>query len=189
MNIEQARFNMVEQQVRPWKVIDEDIRDLLEIAPRDAFVAEPYRNLAYADIMAPLGHGEVMMQPRIEAMMLQALQLDSSDRVLEIGTGSGYMTYLLASLSGHVISLEINEDFSAQATKKLQSQSTFNVTLECADGLQGRAVGAPYDVIAVTGSLPEVNSILKNQLSIGGQNVCYCRSSSRDGGATHSTHR
>ena len=169
MNIEQARYNMVEQQVRPCEVLDHKVLDLMEHASREAFVPELYRNLAYADIMAPLDHGEVMMQPRIEARMLQALQIESSDRVLEIGTGYGYLTHLLAALAGHVVSLEIREDFHHQAERNLKMQSTFNITLECADGLQGRPVGAPYDVIAVTGSLPQPDDVLKRQLSIGGR--------------------
>ncbi len=169
MNIEQARHNMVEQQVRPWDVLDQKVLDLMERAPREAFVPPAYRRLAYADTMTPLGHGEVMLPPRIEARMLQALQIEDSDRVLEIGTGSGYLTHLLAALAGHVISLEIHQDLHRQARHQLEAQSTFNVTLECADGLPGRPVGAPYDVIAVTGSLPQPDAVLKHQLSIGGR--------------------
>ena len=153
MTIEQARYNMVEQQVRPCEVLDQKVLGLMERAPRDAFVPQAYRDLAYADIMTPLDNGEVMMAPRIEARMLQALQLDSADRVLEIGTGSGFMTHLLAALAGHVVSLEIHQSFHNRAAKNLHAQSTYNITLECADGIAGRPVGAPYDVIAVTGSL------------------------------------
>jgi len=169
MNIEQARFNMVEQQVRPWAVLDQKVLDLMEQASREAFVPVAYRDLAYADIMIPLGEGEVMMPPRIEARLLQALQVDSSDRVLEIGTGYGYLTHLLAALAGHVVSLEIREDFLRQAKRNLEAQSSFNITLECADGLPGRPVGAPYDIIAVTGSLYQTDQVLRRQLSIGGR--------------------
>ena len=169
MNIEQARYNMVEQQVRPCEVLDHNVLQLMERAPREAFVPQAYRSLAYADTVTPLGHGEVMLPPRIEARLLQALQIEDSDRVLEIGTGSGYLTHLLAALAGHVVSLEIHADFHRQALLNLAAQSTFNVTLECADGVSGRPVGAPYDVIAVTGSLPQPDEILKQQLSIGGR--------------------
>ena len=169
MNIEQARYNMVEQQVRPCEVLDSKVLDLMELAPREAFVPEAYRNLAYADIMTPLDAGEVMMPPRIEARMLQSLQIENSDRVLEIGTGYGYMTHLLAALAGHVVSMEIRPEFTERAQQNLKAQSTYNVTLECADGLLGRPVGAPYDVIAVTGSLPQPDDVLKRQLSIGGR--------------------
>ncbi len=169
MNIEQARFNMVEQQIRPWEVLDQEVLRLMVQAPREAFVPEAYRSLAYADTMIPLGHGEVMMPPRIEARMLQALQVESSDRVLEIGTGHGYLTHLLAALAGHVVSVEIRENFHQCAVQNLEAQSTYNVTLENADGVSGRPVGAPYDAIAVTGSLHQTDETLKRQLSIGGR--------------------
>ncbi len=169
MNMEHARFNMVEQQVRPWEVLDQKVLDLMERSPRDAFVPLEYRSLAYADICVPLGHGEVMMQPRIEARMLQALQLDSSDRALEVGTGSGYTTFLIAALAGHVVSLELRQDFHDQARAQLAAQSVYNVTLECADGIHGRTTGAPYDAIAVTGSVPILEPHLERQLGIGGR--------------------
>ena len=150
MNIEQARFNMVEQQVRTWEVLDQAVLDLMERAPRDAFTPQDYRRLAYADICVPLAHGQVMMPPRVEARALQALRLDAADRVLEIGTGSGYFTYLLAALAGHVVSMEIHEDLLQEARRRLEQHSVFNVTLDQGDGARGRAAGAPYDAIAVT---------------------------------------
>ena len=169
MNIEQARFNMVEQQVRTWEVLDQAVLDLMERAPRDAFVPPEYRSLAYADICVPLAHGEVMMPPRLEARLLQSLQLDAADRVLEIGTGSGFLTYLLAALAGHVVSLEIDEDLLDGARRALEAHTVFNVTLEHGDGVRGRAAGAPYDAIAVTGSVPVLEDHFQRQLSIGGR--------------------
>jgi protein-L-isoaspartate(D-aspartate) O-methyltransferase len=169
MDIEQARFNMVEQQVRTWDVLDQNVLGLMERAPRDAFVPDAYRSLAYADISVPLAHGQSMLPPRIEARMLQSLRLDSADRVLEIGTGSGFFTYLLAALAGHVVSVEILPDLLESARLRLEAHNAFNITLEQADGVAGRASGAPYDAIAVTGSMPVLNEQLERQLSIGGR--------------------
>ena len=169
MNIEQARFNMVEQQVRTWNVLDANVLGLMERAPRDAFVPAAYRTLAYADICVPLDRGQCMLAPRIEARMLQSLRLDSADRVLEIGTGSGFFTYLLAALAGHVVSVEIESELLQSARVRLEAHNAFNITLEQADGVAGRANGAPYDVIAVTGSMPILNQQLERQLSIGGR--------------------
>ena len=169
MNIQQARFNMVEQQVRTWEVLDQNVLQLLGHAPRDEFVPEPYRTLAYADMCVPLAHGEAMMAPRVEARVLQALRLDAADRVLEVGTGSGFLTYLLAALAGHVVSIEIHEDLLASARRRLEAHHAFNVTLDLGDGVRGRAAGAPYDVIAVTGSLPVLSEEFQRQLCIGGR--------------------
>ncbi len=169
MNFEQARFNMVEQQVRTWEVLDEAVLDLMERTPRDAFVPEDYRPLAYADICVPLAHGEVMMPPRVEARLLQALGLDAADRVLEIGTGSGWLTYLLSALAGHVVSMEYHADLLDGARRRLEDHSAFNVTLDHGDGVRGRPAGAPYDAIAVTGSVPILEEHFQRQLSIGGR--------------------
>jgi len=169
MNIEQARFNMVEQQVRTWNVLDQNVLGLMERAPRDAFVPDAYRTLAYADISVPLTHGQFMLAPRIEARMLQSLRLDSADRVLEIGTGSGFFTYMLAALAGHVVSVEIHPELLESARLRLETHNAFNITLEQGDGVTGRASGAPYDVIAVTGSIPILDEKLESQLSIGGR--------------------
>jgi len=160
MNIEEARFNMVEQQVRTWDVLDQNVLGLMERAPREAFVPEAFRTLAYADISVPLAHGQCMLPPRIEARMLQSLRLDSADRVLEIGTGSGFFTYMLAALAGHVVSVELHPDLLESARLRLEEQG---------DGVAGRASGAPYDVIAMTGSIPILSEQLEQQLSIGGR--------------------
>jgi protein-L-isoaspartate(D-aspartate) O-methyltransferase len=169
MNIEEARFNMVEQQVRTWDVLDQNVLGLMERAPREAFVPEAFRTLAYADISVPLAHGQCMLPPRIEARMLQSLRLDSADRVLEIGTGSGFFTYMLAALAGHVVSVELHPDLLESARLRLEAHNAFNITLEQGDGVAGRASGAPYDVIAMTGSIPILSEQLEQQLSIGGR--------------------
>lgn len=170
-NFEQARFNMVEQQVRPWEVLDQRVLSLLLEAPRDAYVPEAYRNLAYADIEIPLGHGESMMKPVLEGRMLQALNIQPDDKILEIGTGSGFITACLAALGDQVTSLEIHNDLSEKAQAALKAQGVENATLRVADALATPIEGGPYDAIAITGSLPVADALdqLKNQLSIGGR--------------------
>ena len=166
---DQARFNMVEQQVRPWEVFDRRVLDLIETLPRDRFVPEQYRHLAYADIEIPLGHGQHMMFPRVEARLLQALDVQPGDRVLEIGTGSGYLTACLMQLGGDVTSLEIHPDLLEQATANLQRNGMVGAGLRCANALEGAVEGGPFDVIAVTGSLPFLPEELKRQLTTGGR--------------------
>lgn len=168
-NFETARFNMVEQQVRPWDVLDPQVLQLLGNAPREDYVPEAYRQLAYADIEIPLGHGESMMYPRVEGRMLQALNVQPGDRVLEVGTGSGYVTSLLAHLADSVYSIEIVPEFSQAAAQKLAAHNLTNVTLETGDGVRGWQAHAPYDAILVTGSIPEVYDEFKQQLAIGGR--------------------
>lgn len=168
-NFETARFNMVEQQVRPWDVLDPQVLQLLASAPREDYVPEAYRQLAYADIEIPLGLGEAMMYPRVEGRMLQALNVQSGDRVLEIGTGSGYVTSLLAHMADSVYSIEIVPEFSQAAAQKLSAHNLTNVTLETGDGVRGWQAHAPYDAILVTGSIPEVYDEFKQQLAIGGR--------------------
>jgi len=168
-NFETARFNMVEQQVRPWDVLDPQVLQLQGSAPREDYVPEAYRQLAYADIEIPLGHGEAMMYPRVEGRLLQALSLKPTDRVLEIGTGSGYVTSLLAHLADSVHSIEIYPEFSQSAAQKLSAHNVTNVTLETGDGVRGWQAHAPYDAILVTGSIPELYDEFKQQLAIGGR--------------------
>ena len=168
-SLERARFNMVQQQIRPWEVFDQRVLTLINEVPRDQFVEPAYVGLAYADIEIPLGHGEQMMFPRVEARLLQALDVKPGHKILEIGTGSGYLTACLAKLGGQVTSLDIHEDFTAQARTRLDAQDIRNVELITADGLAGAVAGGPFDVIAVTGSLPEVPDGLKQQLTIGGR--------------------
>lgn len=169
MNIERARFNMVEQQIRPWNVLDPNVLDLLFEVRREEFVPENYRSLAFADIEIPLSPDAVMMPPRMEARMLQELELAPDAQILQVGTGSGYMTALLASQGAHVTSLEIDPALQAQAQANLDEAGIENVTLVLADGLKGHEAGEPYDAIVLTGSVPAIPDILLHQLALGGR--------------------
>ncbi len=173
MDIEQARFNMVEQQIRPWEVLDQEVLDLLFAVKREDFVPPAYRALAFADLEIPLGHGEVMLQPKIEAKLLQELKTRKSDKVLEIGTGSGYMAALLAARSDHVHSVEIVPELAQRASASLARAGIANVTVETGDGATGWPAHAPYDVIAVSGSLPVLPAELLDQLKVGGRLVAF----------------
>ena len=169
MNVEQARFNMVEQQIRTWEVLDPVVLDLLYAVPREEFVPQAYRKLAFADMEIPIGEGESMMAPKMEARILQELALRKTDRVLEVGTGSGYLTALLARMAGHVTSLEIRPALAAFGRANLERHGADNVTLEVADGARGDAKRAPYDAIVLTGSTPVLPATLKAQLAPGGR--------------------
>ena len=169
MDIEQARFNMVEQQIRPWDVLDQSVLDLLFKVRREEFVPAPYRSLAFVDMEIPLGHGESMWSPKLEARCVQSLQLRKTDRVLEIGTGSGYLTALLASLAAKVHSVEIHAEFLKDAEARLKAHGFDNVTLEAGDASRGWENHAPYDVIVATGSLPVMPDMLLAQLAPGGR--------------------
>ena len=169
MNLEIARFNMIEQQLRPWNVLDPVVLDLLNLVPRENFVPQEYSGLAYADIEVPLGHDVAMLSPKIEARLLQALALNNNESVLEIGTGSGYLTALLATLAKHVYSVEIIPELSKSAAARLRKQGIKNVTLEVGDGAQGWAKHAPYDVIVLGGSVPLLAPAFQQSLNIGGR--------------------
>lgn len=169
MNIEQARFNMVEQQIRPWEVLDQQVLDLLLEVRREEFVPEQYRALAFVDMEIPLGHGEVMLAPKIEARALQGLAIRKTDRILEVGTGSGYFTALLARLGAHVYSVEIIPQFVAEARAKLAAHGVSNVTLAEGDAASGWGRQAPYDVIALTGSVPTLAAAFQEDLAPGGR--------------------
>jgi len=169
MNLDQARLNMIEQQIRPWEVLDQRVLDLLTTVPREDFVPEAYRLLAFADMNIPLGNGQVMMPPRVEARILQALNVQEDEAVLEIGTGSGYVTALLASLAKQVISVDINADMTRQAGDKLAAHGITNVTLETGDGAHGWNTHAPYDAIVITGSLPILPATFKQALKVDGR--------------------
>ncbi len=166
---EKARFNMIEQQIRPWDVLDPSTLELLENIPREAFVPESHRTLAYADIGIPLAHDQVMMHPIVEARMLQALGLDKSDNVLEIGTGSGYVTSMLAAASSHVTSVDIFPDFISEAGQRLEKHNIKNVTLECGDASQGWNSHDTFDAIVITGSVPSLPERYANLLNRGGR--------------------
>lgn len=172
MNLEQARFNMIEQQVRPWSVLDLTVLETMGSIPRDAFVPEPLVSMAYADIEVPLAHGESMMFPRVEGRMLQELELDIEDECLEIGTGSAYVTACMATMSKLVHSIDIYDDFLEAASEKLAQQNIANVKLEHKDALKdlvNDAYAKKYDVIAVTGSLPEYLPVFEQLLKPAGR--------------------
>ena len=169
MNIEQARFNMIEQQIRPWDVLDPAVLDLLFVVKREDFAPAAYRNLAFADMEIPLGSGQVMLAPKIEAKLLQELTIKNTDKVLEIGTGSGYMAALLAAHAEHVVTVESRAELAAAAKQNLQQAGVNNVTVEIGDGSNGWSASGPYDAIVVTGSLPSLPAALLKQLRIGGR--------------------
>ncbi len=169
MDFEVARANMVESQIRTWEVLDQRVLDLVLEVKRESFVPPAYRELAFADMEIPLGHGEVMLAPKLEARLVQELNLTPTDRVLEIGTGAGYMTALLARLAGQVLSVEIVPEFSRAAAARLAENGIRNATLEIGDGALGWARSAPYDAILVTGSLPMLPDEFAAQLAPGGR--------------------
>lgn len=173
VNIEQARFNMLQQQIRPWDVVDERVLAAMDTTPRENFVPEAYRNLAFADICIPLAHGQVMMPPRVEARMLQALAIKPTDSILEIGTGSGYVTALLAKLGRHVLSVDIHADLTREAEQKLHDNKIQHVNLQTGDASEGwDKLQATYDVIAITGSLPALQETFQYNLAFGGRLFC-----------------
>jgi protein-L-isoaspartate(D-aspartate) O-methyltransferase len=169
MNIEQARFNMIEQQIRPWDVLNDQVLQVIASTPREDFVPERYRALAFSDISIPLEHGQVMMPPKLEGKLLQSLTLQTSDSVLEIGTGSGYLTACLARLAGRVHSVDIHADFIEQARNKLAQHGINNVTLDVADAASGWSSGDGFDAIAITGSLPVLHQGFHEALKPGGR--------------------
>ena len=171
MNVEQARFNMVEQQVRPWDVLDPKVLDLLEVTPREAFVPKGYESLAFADIEIPLGHGETMLAPKVVGRMLQAANVHDSDAVFEVGTGSGYVTALLAKGAREVDSVDIHADFIETAKSNLAAQGIENVNLEVRDAAQGVGSDKLYDVIIITGATPRLSESFQQSLQRGGRLV------------------
>lgn len=169
MEIKTARFNMVEQQIRPWEVFDKRVLDLMGEAPRHEYVPSAYRNLAFADLHIPLGNGREMMSPKVEARLLQALEIQPTDKILEVGTGCGYLTSLLAALGGQVISVDTDAALSTQAAANLSDHGVDNVTLETGDATKGWEANQPYDVIVVNGSMPCLPQSLYDNLTIGGR--------------------
>lgn len=169
MNIEQARFNMIEQQIRPWNVLDQDVLDLLHIVKREQFVPAACAALAFADTEIPLGNGAEMFNPKVEARILQELQLKKHENVLEIGAGSGYMAALLASKARHVTTVEINPALQAMAQQNLANANVTNVTVELGNGADGWSAGAPFDVIMISGALEVLPENFKKQLKVGGR--------------------
>ena len=166
---EQARHNMVEQQIRPWEVLDQRVLDLLFAVKREEFVPAAYRALAFADLELPLQNGAHMWTPKMEARVIQELELRPDERVLEIGTGSGYLTALLAHRAAHVYSVEINPALADFGRRNLARHGTDNVTLETGDAARGWPRHAPYHVIVLTGSTPVLPRAFYDQLEVGGR--------------------
>jgi protein-L-isoaspartate(D-aspartate) O-methyltransferase len=171
MDLNQARFNMIEQQIRPWEVLDPQVLELLSVVHREDFVPLAHKALAFVDMEIPLGSApnQVMLAPRVQARLLQDLAVEKTDKVLDIGTGSGFMAALLAHQAAQVLSLEIDADLAAQAQANLQKAGVSNVTVRHADGSQGAAADGPFDVILLNGSVAEVPAALLQQLTVGGR--------------------
>jgi protein-L-isoaspartate(D-aspartate) O-methyltransferase len=169
MNLEQARFNMVEQQIRTWEVLDPDVLELLFRVKRELFVPAEYRDIAFADLEVPIGHGEAMMQPKVEARILQELAVRPHESVYEVGTGSGYLTALLASVARHVTSAEIHADLSAKAAENLAAAGISNATLLTGDSAARPLAESAFDVIVITGSVPLVPQAFLDRLAPGGR--------------------
>jgi protein-L-isoaspartate(D-aspartate) O-methyltransferase len=169
MNVEQARTNMVEQQIRTWEVLDQEVLDLLYVVPREEFVPEQHQALAFSDLEIPIGEGERMWQPKLEARVLQELALKKTDRVLEVGTGSGYLTALMAHRAAGVCSVEIRPALLAFGRGNLERQPIDNILLELGDAARGWGRHAPYDAIVLTGSTPVLPGAFLEQLKPGGR--------------------
>lgn len=169
MNIEQARFNMIEQQIRPWNVLDQDVLDMLHVVKREQFVPAAYQNLAFADVEIPLPGGEAMLAPKIEARLLQELMLKKHENVLLVGAGSGYLAALLAHKARHVTVVEISPEIKDLAERNLANAGAANVTVELGNGAEGWAKAAPYDVIVISGSLPVLPEAFLKELKVGGR--------------------
>jgi protein-L-isoaspartate(D-aspartate) O-methyltransferase len=169
MDFEQARFNMVEQQIRTWDVLDPTVLDLLIRVRREDYLPAQYRQLAFTDMEVPLGFGESMLAPKLEARLIQEVSVQPTDRVLEVGTGSGYMAALLSSLAAQVYTVEIIPELSSEAQRRLAEHGVANVTAEIGDAARGWEAHAPYDAILITGSLPTLPAAFERSLAPGGR--------------------
>lgn len=169
MDFEQARLNMIEQQIRPWEVLDQRTLDAFAAIHREDFMPAAYRQLALADVNIPLAHGQITMTPKVEGRMVQSLAIETGDCVLEVGTGCAFVTALLASQAGKVLSVELFAEFTEAAGPKLARCGLGNVALRSGDASAGWPAEGPYDAIALTGSLPEMNPAIERQLTVGGR--------------------
>lgn len=173
MDMERARFNMIEQQIRPWEVLDPEVLEVLAAVKREDFVPAAHRALAFADLELPIGKGQTMLPPKIDARVLQEASVKATDVVLEVGTGSGYMAALLASQGEYVYTVEIDPELAAAARQKLRQAGVANVSVETGDAAQGWSGPSPYDVIVISGSLPELPDAFLQQLKVGGRLVAF----------------
>jgi protein-L-isoaspartate(D-aspartate) O-methyltransferase len=171
MDIEQARFNMIEQQIRPWDVLDSAVLSLLAVVKREDFVPPAYRALAFVDTEVPLPGGQQMLAPKVEARLLQELAIQRHERVLEVGAGSGFMAALLAHRAQQVITIERLPELAAMARRNLQRAGVRNASVIDGDGSTGLASEGPYDAICLSGSVADVPSALLDQLKPGGRLV------------------
>jgi protein-L-isoaspartate(D-aspartate) O-methyltransferase len=169
MDIEQARYNMVEQQIRPWDVLNQDVLNLLFKIRREDFVPEAHRALAFVDMEIPLGHGQAMWTPKLEARVIQELAIRPTDGVLEIGTGSGYLTALLASQAAYVVSVDIFPEFTGTAKQKLRAHGFDNIQLHTGDAARDWPDTDGFDVIVLTGSTPLLSEAFRRSLKVGGR--------------------
>jgi protein-L-isoaspartate(D-aspartate) O-methyltransferase len=169
--VERARFNMIQQQIRPWEVSDDRVLEALDAVPRERFVPDAYQGLAYADIEVPIDEGQVMLPPKLVGRLLQALAIGPEDRILEIGTGTGYVTACLARLGARVVSVEIHPALAQQAQASLAALGITNVEVREGDALAGPVSGGPFTAIVATGSLPDEGALpaLQAQLAPGGR--------------------
>ncbi len=174
MNFDQARFNMVEQQVRPWEVLDSRVLELLETTHREDFVPVRYRKMAFADIAIPLDHDQNMMKPVVEGRLLQALELKNDETVLEIGTGSGFITACLAKMAKRVVSVDIHEQFSTEAAARLNEIKLDNVEFETGDVMSGWQPEQAHDVVVVTGSVQDIPDHFRGWVNPGGRLFVVC---------------
>lgn len=174
MNVEQARFNMIEQQIRPWRRMDQQVLDCLYVVKREEFVPAAYRSLAFADMEIPLGYGQTMLLPRWEACLLQELKLKTGDRVLEIGTGSGYFAALLAATTAApVFTMERVPELAMAARQRLENAGFDRVTVIAGEGWDGWEQDQPYDAIVISGAVPEISAEVLTQLRSGGRLLAF----------------
>ncbi len=169
MDYNQARFNMVEQQIRTWDVLDPTVLDLFSGMQREAFVPDAYKELAYSDTTLPLGNGHKMLPPREQARILQALQIKPTDKILEIGTGTGFMTSLLAKLGHYVVTVDIDAELSKQAQQHLIDQNLNNASFKIGDGSKPWTEDGNFDVICLLGSVEKLPQLYTQQLNVGGR--------------------
>ncbi len=169
LNLEHARNNMIEQQLRPIDVHDNNVLNALQSVPREDYVPTEYRQLAYADMQIPLGAGETMLSPSIEGQLLQALDIQPDEDALVIGTGSGYLTAVISMLASRVTSVEVDSGLAEKAQQRLKQQGIENVSIVVGDATRGLDDYAPYRVIAITGSVIKVPRLIMENMRVGGR--------------------